>query len=36
MSFRAERADSDKVYQSSNGAASMIGTSGTLCRQLES
>ena len=33
MSFRAERADSDKVYQSSNVAASMIGTSGTLCLQ---
>ena len=33
MSFIAERADSDKVYQSSNVAASMIGTSGTLCLQ---
>ena len=33
MSFRAERADSGKVYRSSDVAASMFGTSGTLCLQ---
>ncbi len=33
MSFRAERADSGKVYQNSDVAASIIGTSGTLCLQ---